>query len=63
MKINKSTNQQIKNYKIMEWKIIKLVKKGGTWTFIVAIGGAIYKFVGPNLNVFIDWIRAFLGIL
>ena len=45
-----------------DWKIEKLVKKGGTWTFIIAVGGVLYKFVGPNLNVFIAWLQAFLGI-
>lgn len=45
-----------------DWKIERLVKVGGTWTFIVAIGGTLYKFVGPELSVFISWIQAFLGI-
>ena len=45
-----------------DWKIVRLVKQGGTWTLIIAIGGALYKFVGPELNVFISWIQAFFGI-
>ena len=61
MTIDKSLNQKLKII-MKDWKIERLVKVGGTWTFIVAIGGTLYKFVGPELSVFISWIQAFLGI-
>jgi hypothetical protein len=36
--------------------------KTGLYTLIVVIGGAVYRYVGPNWNQLVAYVKAVLGI-